>query len=700
MAEAIGLAIISATVESAAVAGALSSTAVIGSLTVGSLIGNVAIIGGLGVISSLISTDPNKVAAQQFSSRQPLPSRTRSYGRVKVGGPFVQYRSAGAFIYGTYHGEGPWDAIEEWWLDDIKTDLVAGSAGGTVRVVPWRGYVVVESRLGLAGQPVPATLLRTGGWDGAHVLNGCVYSAVASGLPPEKKFKAYYPKQTWSNLRVLGRAVKVRDVADAAQSGDPASWKWSDHAGPCIYDLLAHDVWGFRIEASLLNTASWVRFSELCAEPVVSKDGEVFPRYFLGGTYNLTDDLADTLAAMQAACDASLTLEPDGTIGVMGGRAPVPAFTITADMVTSLQVVAGPSLLSAYNRLKLSYVSPHHDYQQVEGEPWDDLTAQRRTGELLEQDFSRPWVQSFNQIRRLAKIAMAKGNPAFKVTAVTSLAAAPALFEEAVAFDPDDYPMFAGLIFLVTRPVANIADGTCTLEMQSLDPACYSFDALTEEGEPPAIPNASASPSPPAAPANLTVAIERRAVNGDLNATFLRLVATQPAGRQDLSLLGRYRQTGAADWSDMMPDTENTFSLTSNVLVDGAQYEVQGAVTTYGQALTSDYLAATPDPITATADPNAPDPPAGFVANGGQGRVSMAWTNSGSTNYAATRIYRGRDSAFGNATLIQSVAGAPNQAGECTDTGLNPGTYTYWAVGTNGSGTSSSPAGPVVATVT
>ena len=697
MAEALGFAIVSAIATEAA-----ASTVIVGSLTVAGAVGGATLLAGgiaLNLIGQALQGDQNKVASQQFSSRQPLPARQRSYGRVKIAGPFVQYETAaGAFIYGIYHGEGPYDSIEGWWLDDtLCTSILAGSLGGLVNDYPWKGYVGIESRLGTDPQSPSSYLLSTAGWDSTHTLTGCCYSAVKSGLPKQKNFTKIYPKQSWSSLRVQVRAAKVRTVADAAQTADPATWAWSDRSSPCIRDFITHPVWGMRVPASLLNDAKWAAHDVLCAEIIAHKDGSQYPRYYLGGTYQLTDDPADTLTAMLATCDGALTLEPDGTIGITGGRFPIATVTITDPNILSMNVEMGGSKLFAFNRLKISYVSPQHDYQQVEGQAWNDVTAQAASGELLEQDFSRPWVQSFNQARRLAKIAMAKGNPAIKITdMVTDLSAASALFEDSIHLVLSLYGIDA--VFIVTRAVANIAAGTCTFDMQSLDPAAYSFNPATEEGTAPALPNLDTTTTAPAAPTNLTVAIERRTVSGATIATFLRLTATAPA-RADLSLIGRYRLVGAVDWTDMATDTDNAFSLTSGVLADGLQYQVQGAVGTYGQALVSDFIDATPSPITATADQNAPAAPTGFTATGSAGAATLSWTNGGSPNTESTRIYRGADSTFANAVLIQSVSGGPNQAGSFVDSNRPAGTYRYWLRAANGSGVMSDPVGPVAVTV-
>jgi hypothetical protein len=679
LAEVIGAAIISS-----ATAASVGATIGVSAAVVTTGVGALALLTGgvaLNVISTALSGDPNKVAAQQFQSRQPLPTRTLSYGTVKVGGAFVQYRSVGAFKYGLYHGEGPWQSFKEWWLDEIQCrSLVSGSLGGVVTDVPWRKYVAIESHLGAVPQTASALLQGTGGWDADHRLDGCAYSAVTNALPSEKKFKNYYPKQTWSNLRVVAQATICRSPYD------PNAFFWSDRSAVCIFDIITNAKWGLRIPVDMMNLPKWQAFNDLCNQNVTSKAGVVQPRYFLGGTHNLNEDLADTLSAMLATCDGELTLEDDGTIGVRGGKAPVSGFTITDAMVTSVAVEAGGPMLVAFNRLKCNYVSPDHDYQQIEGQPWDDLSSQAKLGEILEEDFSRPWVQNFNQVRRLAKIAMAKGNPEYKLTLVTTLQAAPAAFEEAVTYSSGIYPAFANLLFLVRRCVVNVAAGTMTLELASLDPACYSFNAATEEGQAPALPTAHDTPVAPSPPQNPSVTIERKTVSGSTNATFLRLTARAPDGRQDLSLLGRYRVAGSDAYLDMVQDGDDSFSLTSGVLQDGAQYDVEAAVSTYGQVLVSDYVDAVPNPITAIADTTSTGPPTGFAVNGGVGQVMGAFTAPNTPNFSSAKLYRATSPDFTKAVVVKTFNGSPSQAFDWADAGLSPGSYTYWARAINGSG--------------
>lgn len=691
MAEIVGTAVLTAIGTTAAEVGA---TFAISAAAAATAVGTATIIAGgvaFNVISSALQDDRQKVAAVQFSSKQPLPSRQRSYGRVKLAGPRIAFGVVGgAFAHGTYHGEGPWFAVDEIWLDDILTGLTGN--GGVVGAVPWRGYVSVDVKLGTVPQAASGLLSGLDGYDASYRLDGCAYTAAQFRLPPERKFKNYYPKQTWSEVRVVARTQMVRDVRDPSQTDSPATWKYTDRSGPNIYDFLTHPLWGMRIPPELMNTAKWAAFNALCDEVFTDKYGNPTNRYSLGGTYQLTDDPADTLAAMLSTCDGRLTLEADGTIGIAGGKFPTPTVTITDPAIISATIQIGGSRIFEFNRLKLSFVSPAHDYQQVEGQAWDDAASQAESGELLEQDFARPWVQNYNQLRRLAKIAMAKGNPKIKITnLVTDLSAAPALFEESIRLVWSTLGIDA--VFVVDRPVANMTAGTVTLDLSSIDPTAYSFNAVTEEGIAPTLPGAQASEGPPPDPQGLTVSIERRPVSGATNATFLRLAAT-PADRQDYSLIGRYRLQGDGDWIEMVQDTDDQWSLTSGVLNDGATYEVEGAVSSYGRARVSNYLPADGSPIVATADTTPPGPPTGVVANGGAGQATYAFTMPDSPNAARAAVYRNTSNNLRTATLVRTHNAAPSQSIDGTITGLAPGTYYVWVRALNASGYPALPTNP------
>ncbi len=79
------------------------------------------------------------------------------------------------------------------------------------------------------------------------------------------------------------------------------------------------------------------------------------------------------------------------------------------------QFEEGDEAYNTFTRIKHTYTDPFQDYQPTEGDPWDDLASQAVQG-VIETEKSFIRAPSHSQSRRLAKIAMAKGNPRFRIT--------------------------------------------------------------------------------------------------------------------------------------------------------------------------------------------------------------------------------------------------------------------------------------------
>lgn len=701
MVEAIGIALLSAVGTSAAVA---TGTTVLG-VSVATIVGTTALVGGSLLVQTLTTPDTKqKVASRQFASKQALPARRRAYGRVKLSGYYIAFdANGGSFLIGIYLVEGPIDAYEEVWLDDRKSALPPGSPGGAAGVAPWLGAVTLELHLGETDQAASPILRQLPYWTEDHRLRGCAYLVQRAAPVAEKFFDRVYESGSWPQPRAVIRASKVRNINDPAQTSDPATWGWSDIAALCIRDFLTHQAWGMQVPEDLIDNDSFRLKASIDAEPIVNRYGNTYPRYFLAGTYDLTDDPADVLQGMLDACDGRLFLSPEGKIGITGGRYVPPDVTIGQDAIVSIgSLEVGSGKRASFNRLKTSYVSWAHDYQQIEGEPWDDLDAQAESGEILEQDFSRPWVPLHNQLRRLAKIYTAQQNPRYRITGlVTNRGGLPALYEDVIELDLPRYGISA--VFRVDRAVWSSDGATCTFDLAAVDPTAWDFDAATEEGETPPLPNMDAAPEVIPSPQNLTVLVERRAVSGGITAVFARLVAAEPE-RPDLSLIGRYRRVGDTAWLDLTPEGDNRASLISTVLADNEQYEIQGALSTYGRARQSPWMAAIGSPVTATADPNAPAAPYAIAVDGVAGGARFSFNASPSPNVAATFIHRraGFSGALAGSAVADAIACGPNQRFDSFISPAAPGPYRYWLVSRNASGfyDASSVAGPFDVTVT
>lgn len=699
MAEVIGIAILGSLGTSAAVATGVG----IAGVSLATIVGTTALLGGTFALSALTTPDTKtKVAAQQFASRQPLPPRRRVYGNTKLSGPYIAFDStAGSFFTGTYLCEGPIGSILEFWLDDTKANIAPGALSGNSGVLPWLNAVLLEARLGTDDQTANSQLLALPYWTPNHRLAGCAYIAMRATAPAEKNFKKIFPSGTWPTTRAVIAGSRVRNPQDGGQTADPATWQFSDNATLCIRDLITHPRWGMKVPASLIDAGSFLTMASLCSEALTDKYGQTRARYTVGGAYDLTEDPADALQGMLDACDGRLYLTPDGKIGISGGRYVAPDVTLGHEAAVSIgSLEIGSGKRATFNRLKISYVSPFHDWQTVEGDPWEDLDGQAEAGEILEADFSRPWVQWHNQVRRLAKIYTAKQNPQYRITGlVTGRAGLPALYEDVIRLQLPRYGIDA--VFTVERAVAAGDGSICTFDLVSLDPAAYEFDMEGDEGTAPPLANAEAEDGAPEPPDDLLAITEARSVSGNISAVFLRLTSDLPT-REDLSLIGRYRAVGATDWIDMAPEGDARNSVISSVLADGQEYEAQGSIASYGRSAQSPWTATDPATITAIADATPTGPVTGFVANGGSGQFSYAFATPNVENFALARAYANSINDFESADVLHIFNGAAGQAFDRTENAIAPGTYYVWIAAFNRSGftETGSRVGPIVVTVT
>lgn len=658
-----------------------------------------AVIGGSVLAQRLGQDDKGKHNTEQFTVKEAIGARRRGYGTTKLGGNlvFLQDRT-GTLFSAIVHCEGPIDSYREWWLNDKVTAIAAGSLGGQAGVVPWTIYVVVESHLGADDQVASTGLLTNfpGTWTSNHRLRGLAYSVMGCQVPvnPERNLKIVFPNGA-PQLRVVARLAKVYDprLAPVHDIDDPDTWAWSDNVSLCILDFLKSPR-GFGLSSERMNLDSFAVFADLCDEAVPLKAGGTEKRYRLGGVYDLTEEPRDVLRRMLSTCDGEIVPLPDGTVGIRGGEWVAPTVTISDAQVLAYEYQAGGDKLAAFNKLKITYTSPGHDYQQIEGEAWEDEENQDLTGEVRSQDLPLPMVQSHAQARRLAKIVMAKGNPVHRLSNLTAqLPALDLLGERAVHITLADLGIDAD--FLITRFVPADDLSTVTLDAVSLDASAYSWNAALEEGTAASTPG-SYTPATPPTPDNLDLSLDRTLIGSNVNAVRIKATVDAPTDTQ-WQLHAQYRLQGATDWLDMEVDETDPWAAFSDVVNDGSTYEVQAALRGFGG---SDGTFTAIESIPIISDPTAPGVPTGVTAGAVGSDITVAWTNPNSANYYATRVYRNASNTFGTATLIQTVLGVQAGTGSYLDASRPSGTYWYWTTAINPSAAASASVSSTPSSVT
>lgn len=687
MPAAVGAAILAETALGAVVGTSAIAASVVGYAVIG---------GGLLALQAVVEalSPAQKRNDAQVTVRQSIPPRRRGHGREKLGGAiFFLDIQGGVLFRGVVHHAGELSQIREFWLGDVRTSL-AGQSGGVVPDAVYQGKVVIEAHTGAEDQAASALLQGFAYWSDDARLRGLAYTVVA--CTPLKHGDKIFPEGA-PDVRLVADLVPCFDPRNPAHDpADPDTWAWTDNAALVLLEYLNHES-GYGIPFAEIDLDSFAALADVCDEPVPLRvpapDGSTTePRYRSWGTYTFDEERATVLGRYLSACDAELDQDGEGRVTVRGGRWQEPTFTITEDMVLGWdQFEEGSEAYATFNRVKFTYKSPFHDYQPVEGDPWDDLASQAEIGEVsTERDFGR--APSHRQGRQLAKIAAAKGAPRFRFAGLRlKPAGLPAYGEPTVRLV---------LPMLGIDATFSIGGGKLTgpfknetvLDLISLGPSAYAWSP-NEEGNAPPLPDAT-SPDPAPIPTGIAFEAIRYTSGGQVTGLAARFTADPVEGRADLTLIGRYRLVGDGAWSDM---ASQDGAVIAGPVNDGAEYERE--IAWLGTSTIGAWSET--ETFTVSADVTPPGPPTAFVANGGSGQAAGAFTTPDSPNFGFARLYRSTGTDLAAATAIRTFNSAPAQARDWTDT-RPAGTYRYWvrAFNRSGYGDASSTVGPITVTVT
>lgn len=690
-------------ITSALATTALSSTAIAATAFISA---NAIVLGAaLGLQALLTPDNKQKVAAQQYQSRQAMPTLLYGYGTTKLGGTKFEFDTGqGIYVDGLIHSAGPVNRVVNWMLNDqISNGLVdntaaGGQISGANTTVPWSTNVRLHTEKG-TNNTVSGFLTSNlpGRWTADHRLEGLFITVMACIPATEKTFQKTYPNGPPA-VYVIAEMAPVYDPRDPAQVwSDPNTWKYSDNVALAILHYLTAIrgtdsvtgqpvPFGFGFPQSRIDLPSFIAYANVCDQAVPLKAGGTEKRYRIGGTFDMgTEERKTVLNRLLSTGDAEIYQGADGKIAVRGGVWTAPTVTITADHILGYDFEGGADKLATFNRLKVNFSDPKNDYQVIEADPWDDLASQMGSPNgVTTQDLSLPMVQSHAQARRLAKIATAKANPTYKLTLTTDLYGLLALGERTIKVVLPELGI--DTTFLVTA-FTEAADGTCKIGISSLGPGAYAWTAGAEEGIAPAVADTTKQPTIVPDVVNPVLSIERTTTSGTVSVLGIRASASAPSNTA-FELHGRIRQTGTTTWYDMAPSGD-AWTLVYRPVSDGVTFEVQLAYWAPFGGTQGPWVPA--GTINSVADSTAPNAPTYTSASLTGTTVSHTFKQAGG-NARSVQLLRanGFGKVFADAALSVSKAVDPNQPDTLPDT-ISLGYITWWLTAQNGSGVSSGP---------
>jgi hypothetical protein len=614
--------------------------------------------------------------------KQDVPPRWVHRGRRRVGGALLfAETNAGNLHLLIANQHGRCEAFERTMLDghEVVLDelgLVTGILGTGEN--PYPLYTVqVVTRPGTDDQTAIGELTGTFPdlWTGDHRVRGAALTYIRQGYVDAENFSKVYPN----------RIIQVEQIGRFGQAYDPrdTTTAWTQNIALLLADYLT-SADGMQIDPAYLNMTRLAAAAELCDEEAAIKGGGTIPRYNGGLSYSMDADPASVINRYMAAMDGRLMLLPDGTIGIDAGAYSEPTVIFDDSCIIGYELRAGGDPSSEANDIRAQFTFAGADYVAADADPWRDEADIAASGEAKTATMSLYEVEHHNHARRLMKLAAARALPAYQGSITLNLRGLEAWDQRFVRIQGTLYGL--DHVFEVQNIALDPATMTVTLQVIALSAAAYAFDAETEEGTAPAIPDDDDT-STIGPPENLVVSRSYRTVSGGARAAVLD-VSWDPPLRAYSTAQAQISVHDAGSWRDitLVRDASPPQAALAENVSDGTEYDIR----VRWRAPDTDWSTITSE--TAVADPDAPGSVTDVTAvtDSRPGTVVIGWYPPNSDRYAGVKVRGSTTDDIDTAGLLATIAGAPSAAFQvATITGLAADTWYFWVSAINGSGVES-----------
>ncbi|PHY20933.1 phage tail protein [Caulobacter sp. BP25] len=349
-------------------------------------------------------------------------------GQAATGGSLVD-----GYYYGGEHGTD-WNLFVIALADHPCHDLVGFYVGDTFvefgadgDVPGYSGQLKVWWRPGEADDAdFPGEISGLGPATAPGSLRGVAKVAVAYKIDPADAKNPVWTSGRPTFLWVVKGARCYDPRKDTTVPGgaglhrwnDPASWEWTANAEICRYAFQrgayafnqVGDPTKLRVGRGLSEYEAppeWVFApANLCDEPVDIGDGNVEPRYRVGGVIRANESF-DNVEQMFADAMGGYIIQPEGGVAVDPGQAKTPVAEITDDDLVLGQPLRFTRFRSASDRVNTvvaRYIEPSQKYNETVAGVARDQADIEADGGPLEETLSLPLVNSRTQALRLAEM--------------------------------------------------------------------------------------------------------------------------------------------------------------------------------------------------------------------------------------------------------------------------------------------------------
>jgi len=680
----------------ASVGGLFGASAAVGS----------AIIIGIGTLAiTLVSAYLNSAlfgkkidyGKQKVNVRLEDATRWLLAGPVLQGGAcvFADHDAQGNLWAVLVHGDSILNGAPQYYLDNI---LVTVDGSGQVTTpdfktddgdVLWtlKTYTYTESN----PTPPGATTLQAafpGQWaTTSHMLVGTTYTVMRGRAT---KIKNRYKQYKWRgavglgepNVAIFGTWSKMYDPRDPTQVlGNRSTYKPSSNSALMWAWWRTHPFGRNKPESEV----NWQRVAEqatICDETVTGVESTQ-KRYECAIAAQDNVDRAAIEANIILSCDGQLVFDDDGKSWMRVGKYQTPSLTLgrRRDIISMSSLVAQDGE-SETQGVIVRYMDHNAAFSIQPSAAWynPNYYEAGKGNTFLYVDI--PTCFNHNQAMRLAKSIGMRSQPLQKIAPTVGLRGVRAMQERFVEIQYDNE--FAGDYEIIAPVDVDESGFFCSLNLVPVD--ANRFDLLSGEEKP--RPNSASSTGGGSIdmPSVTSVVYNNGRIEVQFNAPLRDDVTYefQPIAQSDLA-------TG--QWADMNTDMDALFAYSGPV--DSYQPQlIRWRTVTAGGSNTAWY-----DPPY-LLDPQVLASVTNLTVTDGTGEVTVSWKNPNDLRFFASDVYRGTASVFGSASkIISNYGGGLGEIQYFNDT-IGPGTYYYWIVAKDASGSEAVRTGPEDGVVT
>ena len=614
---------------------------------------------GLSMVSRALMPKPDlgqQMTGLSTTVREPASSRKIIYGRARVGGSIVYMDSTGTdneYFHMVIAIAGhEIDGFEKVYFNDQKI-WDGGSFVGT-----WGTYVYLGLHDGSQTTADSTLVSASAQWTNTHKLLDTAYMYV----------RLKYDQEQFANgLPNISAVVRGKKVYNPSTS----TTAWSQNPALIVRDYLLDSKYGLAETSANINATALSTAQTICDQNVSLQAGGTQKRFVADGVLDTANSIQSNIEALLSSMAGKL-IHSGGEYFITASAYVTPTVTIDESvMVAPMQVKTKQSRRSIYNGVKGVFNSEDDNYITSDYPPVISSTYSAADGDPIYLDLPLPFTTNHVRAQRIAKRVLLQSRQQTQITVPCNLAA--------LKFKAGDTIMvtntklgWSAKVFEVTGYTLDFsASGEIIVNVDAIETASSIYDWTSSEEEDYLSGGEVSLYDGKTVSAPTSFAGTASAATNLDGTTVSQIVSTWTASADAFVVKYEYQwSTDNSNWNSI--DVEGTQFTISPTVGAATYYTRVRAVNDIG--VRSAFVTAN---VTALGDSTAPAVPSSVSATGGQGSITLSWTNPTDKDFSNVEIHRSTSSG-GTYTAVASVAGGYGLPSSFVNGSLNDSTAYYY----------------------